>query len=116
VTAGTGARGIPLDQLLEGIEGALVELPQVPAGGRRPVLGVAILDPDDEFGDHHGELVLVIGVRGRESLPFLRAAARNGAVAVAVKPGPSGAVAELAEAATEAGVALLAVRHGVRWD
>jgi hypothetical protein len=116
VTAGTGARGIPLDQLLEGIEGALAELPQVPPGARPPVLGVAILDPDDEFGDHHGELVLVIGVRGRESLPFLRAAARSGAVAVAVKRGPSGAVAELAEAATEAGVALLAVRPGVRWD
>ena len=116
MTAGTGARGIPLDQLLEGIEGALAELPQVPAGARPPVLGVAILDPDDEFGDHHGELVLVIGVRGRESLPFLRAAARSGAVAVAVKPGPSGAVTELAEAATEAGVALLAVRPRVRWD
>ncbi|HEX4252099.1 MAG TPA: PucR family transcriptional regulator, partial [Pseudonocardia sp.] len=109
-------RGTPLDQLLEGIEGALVELPVVPAGGPPLVLGVAILDPDDEFGDHHGELVLVIGVRGRESLPFLRAAARSGAVAVAVKPGPSGAVGELAEAATDAGVALLAVRPRVRWD
>jgi hypothetical protein len=109
-------RGTPLDQLLEGIEGALVELPVAPAGGQPVVLGVAILDPDDEFGDHHGELVLVIGVRGRESLPFLRAAARSGAVAVAVKPGPSGAVGELAGAATDAGVALLAVRPQVRWD
>ncbi|HEX4358391.1 MAG TPA: helix-turn-helix domain-containing protein [Pseudonocardia sp.] len=109
-------RGTPLDQLLEGIEGALVELPVGPAGGQPLVLGVAILDPDDEFGDHHGELVLVIGVRGRESLPFLRAAARSGAVAVAVKPGPSGSVGELAEAAADAGVALLAVRPRVRWD
>jgi hypothetical protein len=109
-------RGTPLDQLLEGIEGALVELPLAPAGAPPLVLGVAILDPDDEFGDHHGELVLVIGVRGRESLPFLRAAARSGAVAVAVKPGPSGAVGELAEAAADAGVALLAVRPRVRWD
>jgi DNA-binding PucR family transcriptional regulator len=109
-------RGTPLDQLLEGIEGALVELPVAPAGGQPVVLGVAILDPDDEFGDHHGDLVLVIGVRGRESLPFLRAAARSGAVAVAVKPGPSGAVGELAEAAADAGVALLAVRPRVRWD
>jgi len=109
-------RGTPLDQLLEGIEGALVELPVAPAGAQPLVLGVAILDPDDEFGDHHGELVLVIGVRGRESLPFLRAAARSGAVAVAVKPGPSGSVGELAEAAADAGVALLAVRPGVRWD
>ncbi|MDT7660900.1 MAG: hypothetical protein QOD04_456 [Pseudonocardiales bacterium] len=109
-------RGTPLDQLLEGIEGALVELPVVPAGGPPSVVGVAILDPDDELGDHHDQLVLVIGVRGRASLPFLRAAARSGAVAVAVKPGPSGSVGELVGAAAEAGVALLAVRPQVRWD
>ena len=109
-------RGTPLDQLLEGIEGALVELPVVPAGGHPSVVGVAILDPDDELGDHHDQLVLVIGVRGRASLPFLRAAARSGAVAVAVKPGPSGSVGELVGAAAEAGVALLAVRPQVRWD
>jgi DNA-binding PucR family transcriptional regulator len=105
-----------LDQLLEGIEGALVELPVVPPGGHPSVVGVAILDPDDELGDHHDQLVLVIGVRGRASLPFLRAAARSGAVAVAVKPGPSGSVGELVGAAAEAGVALLAVRPQVRWD
>ncbi|MDT7750275.1 MAG: hypothetical protein QOD96_3937 [Pseudonocardiales bacterium] len=109
-------RGTPLDQLLEGIEGALVELPVVPLGGHPSVVGVAILDPDDELGDHHDQLVLVIGVRGRASLPFLRAAARSGAVAVAVKPGPSGWVGELVGAAAEAGVALLAVRPQVRWD
>jgi len=109
-------RGMPLDQLLEGIEGALADLPVVPPGGAPSVLGLAILDPDDEFGDHHDELVLVIGVRGRESLPFLRAAARSGAVAVAVKPGPSGSLGELAAAAADAGVALLAVRPQVRWD
>jgi DNA-binding PucR family transcriptional regulator len=116
MTEGAAMRGTPLDQLLEGIDGALVELPVVPAGGQPAVVGVAILDPDDELGDHHDELVLVIGVRGRASLPFLRAAARSGAVAVAVKPGPSGSVGELAAAAAEAGVALLAVRPQVRWD
>ncbi|WP_051580128.1 PucR family transcriptional regulator [Pseudonocardia acaciae] len=108
--------GARLDLLLDGIEGTLADLPVVPASGCPSVVGLAILDPDDEFGDHHDELVLVIGARGRESLPFLRAAARSGAVAVAVKTGPSGAVSELASAATEAGVALLAVRPQVRWD
>ncbi|GAA5172019.1 helix-turn-helix domain-containing protein [Pseudonocardia eucalypti] len=105
-----------LDQLLDGIEGTLAELPVAPATGHPTVAGLAILDPDDEFRDHHGELVLMIGVRGREALPFLRAAARSGAAAVAVKPGPSGAVEELAQAAIEAGVGLLAVRPQVRWD
>lgn len=105
-----------LDQLLDGIEGTLAELPVAPATGHPSVAGLAILDPDDEFRDHHGELVLMIGVRGREALPFLRAAARSGAAAVAVKPGPSGAVGELAQAAIEAGIGLLAVRPQVRWD
>ncbi|MBO0873334.1 MAG: helix-turn-helix domain-containing protein [Pseudonocardia sp.] len=108
--------GTRLDLLLDGIEGTLADLPVVPPSGCPKVVGLAILDPDDELGDHHDELVLVVGVRGRESLPFLRAAARSGAAAVAVKTGPSGAVGELASAATEAGVALLAVHPRVRWD
>lgn len=108
--------GTRLDQLLDGIQGTLAEPVVLPPTGCPSVVGLTILDPDDEFGDHHGELVLVIGVRGRESLPFLRAAARSGAVAVAVKPGPSGAVGELAEAAVEARVALLVVQPQVRWD
>ena len=108
--------GTRLDQLLDGIQGTLAEPVVLPPTGCPSVVGLTILDPDDEFGDHHGELVLVIGVRGRESLPFLRAAARSGAVAVAVKPGPSGVVGELAEAALEARVALLVVQPRVRWD
>jgi hypothetical protein len=124
---------MPLDQLVDGIEGALVELPSANrAGAGSPaarggsdlaevagppwVRGLAILDPDDEFGDHHGELVLVIGARGREALPYLRAASAGGAVAVAVKPGPSGADGELVDAAAAVGIALLVVRPQVRWD
>jgi DNA-binding PucR family transcriptional regulator len=105
-----------LDRLLDGVAGPLAELHAVPPSGCPPVAGVAILDPDDEFRAHHHELVLVIGVRGREALPFLRAAARGGAVAVAVKTGPLGAVDELVYAAAEAGVVLLAVRPRARWD
>ena len=107
---------VELEPLLEGIVGVLVDSSSPGSGGNPKVGGLAILDPDDEFGDHHNELVLVIGVRGHEALPYLRAAARSGAVAVAVKTGPRGAVAELAAAATEAGVVLVAVRPQVRWD
>jgi DNA-binding PucR family transcriptional regulator len=105
---------MPLDRLLDGMIGTLVEAPVLPPGGPPPVGEVAILDPADEFGDHHGELVLLIGSRGRDALPFVRAAARGGAVAVAVKVGPGRA--ELAAAALEAGLALLPVPGSVRWD
>ncbi|NKQ53938.1 PucR family transcriptional regulator [Amycolatopsis sp. K13G38] len=75
------------------------------------VRGVAILDPDDELGSYSGELVLVIGARGREAARSVRLAARAGAAAVAVK-GPDGPRA----AAEDAGIALLTVRPRVRWD
>ena len=77
-----------------------------------PVRGVAILDPDDELGGYPGELVLVIGVRGREAARSVRLAARAGAAAVAVKAGAGAPRA----AAEDAGVALLTVRPQVRWD
>ncbi|MDQ2706342.1 MAG: helix-turn-helix domain-containing protein [Actinomycetota bacterium] len=105
--------GVPLDQLLDGIDGLLVER----FGPAAPLVnGVAILDPDDDSRDHHDELVLVIGVRGRESVPVLRAAARSGASVVAVKDsaaarGSAGSLANL-----DSGVALLVVRPAVRWD
>ncbi|HEY2204492.1 MAG TPA: helix-turn-helix domain-containing protein [Pseudonocardia sp.] len=114
MTGSVAAAGVPLDELVVGA-GALAEVRGVPAAGPPRVTGVAILDPDDEFGDHHGELVLVIGVRGRAAVPFLRAAARSGAVAVAVKAGAA-ELDEVVAAAVDAGVALLVVLPGVRWD
>lgn len=110
-------RGTPLDQLLEGIVGTLAEVRAAPPSGDRPLItGVAILDPDDEFGDHPGELVLVIGARGRHSLGPLRSSARRGAVAVAVKGGSAADERELAEVAAAAGVVLLVVAAQARWD
>jgi hypothetical protein len=106
--------GVPLDQLLDGIVGVLVD--HAGPVGAPEVRGLAILDPEDDSRDHHDELVLVIGARGRAALPLARAAARGGAAAVAVKAGSleelTGAVATGANAAP----ALLAVRPGVRWD
>lgn len=110
-------RGTRLDQLLEGIVGTLAEVRAAPPGGdRRLITGVAILDPDDEFGDHPGELVLVIGARGRQALEPLRSSARRGAGAVAVKAGTAAEQRELADAAAAAGVALLVVAAQARWD
>ncbi|QJY50249.1 PucR family transcriptional regulator [Pseudonocardia broussonetiae] len=105
-----------LAQVLAAIGEPLAEVRVAPAGLGVPVSGTAILDPDDDPADHPGRLVLVIGARGRDAIRPLRAAARRGAVAVAVKPAGTGTDEELRAAAADAGVALLAVRADVRWD
>ncbi|MEU6646446.1 helix-turn-helix domain-containing protein [Saccharomonospora sp. NPDC046836] len=110
MSVGRSNKGVALRQLLVAIGQPLVEQ-RTPEPG--PVVGgVAILDPDDEPGNYSGDLVLIIGVRGREAARFVRAAARHGAAAVAVKDAP----AELAETAARAGIALLDVAPDVRWD
>ncbi|WP_027944064.1 helix-turn-helix domain-containing protein [Amycolatopsis taiwanensis] len=78
------------------------------------VRGVAILDPDDELGGRPGELILVIGARGREAVRYVRVAAKSGASAVAVKA--DGKRDDLRAAAEDNGIALLTVRPQVRWD
>ncbi|GAA3225242.1 helix-turn-helix domain-containing protein [Pseudonocardia petroleophila] len=104
-----------LARVLAALGSPLVDVRVAPAGLDAPVTGVAILDPDDDPADHPGRLVLLIGARGHDAVRPLRAAARHGAVAVAVKPGP-GSDDELVAAAADAGVALLAVRTDARWD
>jgi DNA-binding PucR family transcriptional regulator len=134
--------GVRLERLLDGIDGVLVD--RLDPGGPGPlVTGIAILDPEDDSRDHHDELVLIIGARGRGALPLVRAAAAGGAAAVAVKgdgalseddgsenggPGLGGTGLASAGAARGGAVsggavsgaavrtAVLAVRPGVRWD
>jgi DNA-binding PucR family transcriptional regulator len=103
-----------LRRLLAAIGEPLVEVAAAPAGLDVPLTGLAIVDPDDELDRYPGQLVLVIGVRGRAATAALRAAARRGAAAVAVKAG--GPADVLRAAATEAGAALLLVRPDVRWE
>jgi DNA-binding PucR family transcriptional regulator len=101
-----------LAQVLAALGEPLVDVVVAPRGLDAGVTGTAIVDPDDDPVEHPGRVVLVVGARGRDALRPLRAAARHGAVAVAVKePGD-----ELRAAATDAGVALLAVRPDARWD
>ena len=114
--------GVALRQLLMSLGEPLAELQCAPAGLDVQVLGVSLLDPEDPPAAHPGDLVLALGVRGRAALPVLRAAGRDGATAVAVKPGAAGhsgshgpQAAALREAAEEAGVALLFVRPEGRW-
>ncbi|SDM24097.1 PucR C-terminal helix-turn-helix domain-containing protein [Allokutzneria albata] len=107
--------GAGIRQLLLTLGDELVEPLVVPRDAE--VLDVVILDPDDEPGVQPGDLVLLIGVRGRAAVPLVRSAARRGAVAVAVKIDERDVAAEaLRDAAREEGTALLGVRPGARWE
>jgi len=91
----------------------LVEVVVAPHGLGVPVSDVVILDPEDPLEAGEGDLVLVIGARGRAAAPAIRAAGRGGAAAVAVKgTGGSGG----SEVAADAGVALLTVGAEARWE
>ncbi|MFF4793606.1 PucR family transcriptional regulator [Streptomyces sp. NPDC001276] len=80
------------------------------------IRGVVLLDPEDPPTTQPGELVLVIGARGRAAYPALRAAGRGGAAGVVVKLDGPGQAAALGEIAVEAGVALLSLRSEARWE
>ncbi|MBB4929751.1 DNA-binding PucR family transcriptional regulator [Lipingzhangella halophila] len=117
-TAASG--GVLLRQLLLTVGAPLVDVLAAPAGLDLRVGNVVILDPDDESEAFAGDLVLLIGARGGAARHLISSAARRGAAAVAVKvssrSSSSGEVEQLRAAASESGVALLAVRPDVRWD
>ncbi|MFH8657204.1 PucR family transcriptional regulator [Streptomyces afghaniensis] len=110
------AASIDLRQLLMALGDSLVEVQAAPAGLDVEVRAVSLLDPEDLPTAQPGELVLVIGARGRAALPALRAAGRDGAAAVVVKLDAPGQAAALSEAAAQAGVALLSLRSEARWE
>ncbi|KIH97958.1 transcriptional regulator [Streptomonospora alba] len=127
---------MPLRRLLLAVGDPLVDVLAAPAGLDVRVDNVVIVDPEDEAEAFAGDLVLLIGARGSAARHLVRAAARRGAAAVAVKvhsdepayPPPQGwgaaakvrrggdEVALLRSEASDAGVALLGVRPEVRWD
>jgi len=100
-----------LRQILSALSARDVEVLTAPYGLGVQVRDVVILDPADAAEPNPEELVLVIGARGTAALPAVRAAGRGGAAAVAVKEASG-----LAEAAAEAGIALLDVRAEARWE
>ncbi|MER6420058.1 helix-turn-helix domain-containing protein [Streptomyces sp. NPDC001137] len=108
--------GVSLRRLLMTLGDSLVEVQAAPAGLDVEIQGVALLDPEDPPAAQPGELVLVIGARGRAAFPALRAAGRDGAAAVVVKLDGAGQATALSETAAEAGVALLSLRGDAPWD
>lgn len=79
-----------------------------------PIRSVWILDPDDDLPSCSGGLVLVIGVRGRQAVRYVRAAAMAGACAVAVKATQTSD--DLRAAAEDCEIALLTVHPQARWE
>jgi len=102
--------GTSLRHVLATLGEPLVEVVVAPHGLGVGVTDVVILDPEDPLEASPGDLVLVIGARGRAAAPAIRAAGRGGAAAVAVK-GATGA-----DVAADAGVALLTVGAEARWE
>src|SRR6478609_858696 len=80
-----------LRELLAAVGEPLITVLAAPAGLDVPISGLAIVDPEDAPDEHRGGLVLVVGARGRDAVPLVRAAGAAGAAAVAVKVGAAGA-------------------------
>lgn len=113
---GPGAQGVPLRQLLIAVGEPLLDVLAAPAGFDVDVRDVVIVDPEEDFGTHSGDLVLVIGARGRAAARSVRGAARGGSSAVAVKTDGDQDTRALRDTAVDAGIALLGVRPEVRWE
>jgi DNA-binding PucR family transcriptional regulator len=107
---------VPLRQLLCAVGEPLVEVLAAPRGFDADVRDVVIVDPDEEHGARPDDLVLVIGARGRSAERLVRASARAGAAAAAVKVGDDREARPLRSTAEDGGIALLGVRPEVRWE
>lgn len=103
-------------QLLVAVGEPLIDLLAAPAGLDVDVRDVVIVEPEEDSTTHPGDLVLVIGVRGRSALRQVRAAGRDGATAVAVKTQTEQDARALRDAARDAGIALFGVWPEVRWE
>ncbi|GAB3582440.1 helix-turn-helix domain-containing protein [Amycolatopsis endophytica] len=105
-----------LRQVLIALGDPLVEVEVAPDGLAGEITDVVVVEPDETPDLRPGDLALVIGARGRAAVPLIRAAGRRGAAAAAVKVESDSALPLLRNAATDAGIALLAVAPDVRWE
>ncbi|MBV8961245.1 MAG: helix-turn-helix domain-containing protein [Actinobacteria bacterium] len=105
-----------LGDLLEAVGVGLLELLAAPKGLDVAVVDAVIFDPDDRPLAHAGDVVLGVGVdvRRPEARDLLHDAGAAGAAAVVVKA-RDGVAPALVDAATQAGVALLAAAPEAAW-
>jgi DNA-binding PucR family transcriptional regulator len=114
---GVAVVGVPLRQLLIAVGEPLVDVLAAPRGFDVEVRDVVIVDPEEDSGSaRSGDFVLVIGARGRAAMRLVRAVARDGAAAVAVKVDSETDARALRDTAIDGKIALLGVRPEVRWE
>ncbi|MCQ6556824.1 helix-turn-helix domain-containing protein [Streptomyces sp. C10-9-1] len=102
-------------QLLLALGDPVIGLVAAPEGLDVEINDVVILDADDEPDPYRGDLVLIIGGRGRRGHRLARAAAGRGAAVVALKTEHGEDLDELKRIAEDTGVVVLGVRPEVRW-
>lgn len=95
---------------------SIVESVVAPGGLDAELNDVVILDAEDEPDSYAGELVLIIGARGRSAIRLVRSAARHGAAAVAVKVERPDDLDDLKRVAADVKIVVLGVRPEVRWS
>lgn len=135
--AGSGGTPVSVRDLLLALGDPLLTVLSAPAGLDGEVTGLTIADPEEELAARPGDLVLLVGLRGRAAVPAVRGATRQGAAAVVVKldpaghAGPGGPAGAGGQAGSQAGSddrelraavagprgpALLATPESVRWE
>ncbi|WP_240137549.1 PucR family transcriptional regulator [Streptomyces sp. MUM 178J] len=107
--------GAVVRQLLLALGDPVIGLVAAPGGLDVEINDVVILDADDEPDPYRGDLVLIIGARGRRVHRLARAAAGQGAAAVALKTEHGEDLDELKRIAEDTGIVVLGVRPEVRW-
>ncbi|MFE0452764.1 hypothetical protein ACFW2D_16020 [Streptomyces sp. NPDC058914] len=80
------------------------------------IADVVIAEPGEPLDGPAGALVLAVGARGAEAVTMVAEAAAAGASAVAVRVEDGSLPAAVRAAADAAGVAVLGVPAGLRWD
>lgn len=111
-----GGPGPTLGQVLQAVDEAYLQALATPHGLDVELRQVVILDPDDEPDTGPGDLVLLIGARGREITSMLLSAGQRGTTAMVAKIAADERLASMREAAMDAGTALLAVPPNMRWE
>src|SRR5437879_12304033 len=85
---------VSVRDLLLALGDPLLTVLSAPAGLDGEVTGLTIADPEEELAARPGDLVLLVGLRGRAAVPAVRGAARQGAAAAAVEVDPAGRAAQ----------------------
>ncbi|MFZ3595583.1 helix-turn-helix domain-containing protein [Streptomyces sp. BH104] len=77
---------------------------------------VVIAEPGEALDGAAGTLVLAVGARDAEAMDMVAAAAEAGVGALAVRVGDDGLPEAMRAAAEDAGIAVIGLPRGLRWD